>query len=591
VLKNQIRIIGGALGIALGFVAEAAAQRAPTPGTQAAPEAATGFAIKPQVTARQFMVVAANPLAVDAGYDILARGGTAVDAAIAVQLVLTLVEPQSSGLGGGAFLVHYHRPTRRMTTIDGRETAPASAVPGRFLKPDGMPLAFQDAVFGGLSVGVPGVVRLMADAHQKNGRVPWRELFQPAIRLAAEGFAVSPRLSGLLTGFGADAFGPAARALYFDAEGRARPEGYVLKNPDLAATLQRLAEGGADAFYAGPIAEGIVAAIANAPRNPGDMTLADLAGYRTVERPALCKAYRTLRVCGMGPPSSGGLAINQILGLVEPLDLGRQPMSPNALHLIAEAQKLAYADRDRYVGDPDHVAIPRGLLDDGYLSTRRRLINASQAMPKAEPGVPPSLQPAQKRAGIDTTEEATGTSHISIIDAEGSAVALTTTIENAFGSRLQTGGFLLNNQLTDFAFNPRDSQGQPLQNAVAPRKRPRSSMAPTIIVDRRGNVRLVTGSPGGSRIILYVAKTIIGTIDWGLSAQTTAELANFGSRNGPFEIEISVAGIVPSLHMTKRGHTVRHEEMTSGVHMIVRTPSGRLEAGIDPRREGAARGR
>jgi gamma-glutamyltranspeptidase/glutathione hydrolase len=535
------------------------------------------------------MVVAAHPLAVEAGNEIVARGGSAVDAAIAVQFVLNIVEPQSSGIGGGAFLLHYDRRRQRLSTYDGRETAPRAATPERFLLPDGQPRTFGNAVFGGLSVGVPGAVRLMGEAHRAHGKLPWRELLAPALKIAREGFPISPRLHALLRGLGAEAFEATARQHYFDAGGAPHPTGHILRSPAFAETLERLAREGPDAFYAGPIAQAIVRAAKDAPNHAGDITLDDLAGYRVARRSALCVAYRQRRVCGMGPPSSGGIAVGQILKLVEPFDLGRQPLNPDALHLIAEAQKLAYADRDRYVGDPDHTTMPAGLTDPAYLKSRRTLISREAAMAKAEAGRPRDQR--AMRPGVDTTREGAGTSHISIIDADGNAVAMTTTIENAFGSRIMAAGFLLNNQLTDFAFVPKDAAGQALANAVAPGKRPRSSMAPTIVLAPNGTVEIVTGSPGGSRIILYVAKTLIGIIDWRLSPQDAANLANFGSRNGPFEIETTVAGIMPGLEMSKRGHVVRHEEMTSGVHTIVRRPSGRLEAGIDPRREGMAAGR
>lgn len=585
------------------FDTPAQAQRAPdaptpsqTPAIEtrvvpspAAPELGTGFATKPRVTANRFMVVAANPLAVDAGYAMLAQGGSAIDAAIAVQLVLNIVEPQSSGMGGGAFLLHYARASRRLTTYDGRERAPAAARAERFFNADGTVRAFPNAVFGGLSVGVPGVVRLMATTHQAHGRLPWDALFVPAIKHAREGFAVSGRLHALLKAQGATAFEAKARELYFAPDGAPHPIGHNLKNPEFAATLDVIARQGADAFYNGPIAAAIVAAVRDAPNHHGDLTIADLANYRVAVRRPECAIYRKLRICGMGPPSSGGIAVLQTLKLIEPFDLGTEPLNAEALHVIAEAQKLAYADRDRFIGDPDFVAVPQGLLNRDYLTARRSMIRRDKVMPKAEPGNPPGA--VDQRAGLDTTIESPGTSHISIIDGRGNAVAMTTTIENAFGSRILAAGFLLNNQLTDFAFNPRDSQDRPLANAIAPGKRPRSSMAPMIAVDRVGRVRIVTGSPGGSRIILYVVKTIVGIVDWKLDAQKAADLANFGSRNGPLEIEATAVGISAWRQIALKGHSVRHEEMTSGVHSIVRLKSGKLEAGIDPRREGAARGK
>ena len=580
------RLFAAALPLLLGLLTSVptSAQRAP-----AAPEAATGLEPKTLATAQRFMVAAANPIAVDAGVAILEAGGSAVDAMIAVQLVLNLVEPQSSGIGGGAFLVHYDATRRRLQSYDGRETAPAAAKPERFLKPDGTPRGFGDAVFGGESVGVPGVVSMMALAHRQHGRLPWARLFEPAIKIADEGFAVSARLNKLLTDMGAQNFEATARAHYFDVNGAARPVGYALKTPEFATTLRVIAAGGELAFYAGPIAEAIVKAVGAAPNHKGDMTIVDVNTFRAKERAVVCVPYRLHRVCGMGPPSSGGIAIGQMLQLLAPTPLGPVPMNAPALHLIAEAQKLAYADRDRYVGDPEKVQVPAGLLDARYLATRRQWIDPLRAKPKAEAGVPPGL--TGQRAGIDATSESVGTSHVSIVDARGNAVALTTTIENAFGSRIMAAGFLLNNQLTDFSFAPKDAQGNPIANAVAGGKRPRSSMAPTIVLDSLGRVKAVVGSPGGSRIILYVAKTIVGLIDWRLDPQAAVDLANFGSRNGPLELESGMTPLLLTAQMQQRGHQVQAAEMTSGLHVIVRLPNGTLQGGADPRREGAARGR
>jgi gamma-glutamyltranspeptidase/glutathione hydrolase len=480
------------------------------------------------------MVAAANPLAVEAGLQILREGGAAADAAIAVQLVLNLVEPQSSGIGGGAFALHWAARNQKLTSYDGRETAPAAAQPDRFLV-DGNPRSLADAQFGGLSVGVPGTLRMLAALHRDHGRLPWARLFAPAIAIAEEGFRVSPRLHLLLRWYGADSFAPDARAYFFDVTGSARPAGYLLRNPAFAATLRTIAERGADAFYSGPVAQAIVDAIAKAPNHKGDMTLADLASYRPRMREPLCFHYRSYRICSMGPPSSGGLAIAQVLKLVEPfeLDTGRKEiMSAKALHLIAEAEKLAFADRNHYIADPDFVPAPTGLLDAEYLDQRRTLINPSLAMGRPNPGTPPRA--ASRTLGTDETIEQSGTTHFSIIDADGNVLAMTATIESAFGSRLWAAGFLLNNELTDFAFRPVDRAGRPLANAVAPGKRPRSSMAPTIVFDDAGKPWAVLGSPGGSRIILYVVKTLVALIDWKLDAQAAVSLMNFGSRGGAF---------------------------------------------------------
>ena len=566
------------------------AQRAaPAAASQAAPEAQSGLTPKPIVRARRHMVAAAHPLASEAGLEILEAGGSAVDAAIAVQLVLNLVEPQSSGIGGGAFLMTWDAKRRQIKTYDGRETAPAAARPDRFLKPDGQPMSFPQAVFGGKSVGVPGVVALMWEAHQAHGKLGWARLFAPAIRIADEGFAVSPRLAWLLKGAGAQAFDATARGYFFDAAGQPHPAGHVLKSPALADTFRRIAAEGPKGFYEGPVAAAIMTAVAQAPNHQGDITAADLAGYRVKTRAPVCVTYRRHRVCGMGPPSSGGLAVATTLKLAEPFDLGTVPLTADAMHVIAEAQKLAFADRDRHVGDPDHVAVPAGLLDPDYLARRRTLISRERTMGTAEPGEPPGHK--GKRAGIDATAEAPGTSHVSIVDAAGNAVAMTTTIENGFGARIMAAGFLLNNELTDFSLAPKDAAGREIANAVGPGKRPRSSMAPTIVLDERGRLRAVLGSPGGSRIILYVTKALVALIDWRADAQSAADIANFGSRNGPLEIEETMAGALPTLAMKARGHTVVAPEMNSGLHIIVRRPDGMLEGGADPRREGVAKGR
>jgi gamma-glutamyltranspeptidase / glutathione hydrolase len=579
---------------------QASAQRA-----RIAPEAASGHVEKGLATARRFMVTAANPLAVEAGFEILAAGGSAVDAAIATQLVLNLVEPQSSGIGGGAFLLHWDATSAALRTYDGREQAPAAAKADRFLRDD-TPLPFSKVVKSGLSVGVPGLVRLLEHVHERHGKLPWQRLFAPAIRLSEEGFRVSPRLSLLLYLQGPDAFAPDARHYFFDADGDARSAGFLLKNPEFATTLRAIRDQGPAAFYTGPIAQAMVDAIANAPNYAGDLTLADLAGYQVKDRPPICITYRRNRVCGMGPPSSGAITVNQTLGLLEGFDLGSSPrdaLRPSLMHLIAEAQKLAYADRNRYLADPDFVSIPQGLLDSEYLTSRRKLIDPLKAARhRVMPGRPPGLD---KRAsfGIDATREAAGTSHISIVDAEGNAVSMTTTIESAFGSGLWAAGFLLNNELTDFSFRPFDASGRPIANRVEGGKRPRSSMAPTIVLDDSGGLKAVLGSPGGSRIILYVLKALVGIIDWKLDAQTAAAMINFGSRGRDFELEYDAAfatrdilkpwqhapAVWHAIRLRPFGHRIRPDWMTSGLHIIVRR-NGMLEGAADPRREGIALG-
>jgi gamma-glutamyltranspeptidase/glutathione hydrolase len=531
------------------------------------------------------MVAAAHPLAAEAGAEALRAGGSAVDAAIAAQLVLGLVEPQSSGIGGGAFLLHWSESEKRVRSYDGRETAPAAAKPDRFLGPAGKPLAFMDAAVNGKSVGVPGVLRMLELAHKRHGRIAWAKLFQPAIRLAEQGFPMPPRLHRLLADESALRNVPAARALYYGADGRPRPVGATLRNPEYAATLRAIAAFGADAFYTGAIAEDMVRAVASHAR-PGDLALADLEGYRALEREPVCGPYRARRVCGMGPPSSGGVAVLQILGLLERTGFGRAPPSSvGAVHLFAEAGRLAYADRARYLADPDFVPQPvAGLLEPAYLDARAKLIG-ERSMGQAAPGVP---RGATAALGTMPEQVASGTSHFSIVDARGDAVAMTSSIESAFGSRILVRGFLLNNQLTDFAFVPAES-GRDVANRVGPGKRPRSSMAPTLVFDRHGRLEMVLGSPGGSAIINYVAKTLLAAIEWRSDAHIAAALPNFGSRNGPTEIERGTPyeALAPALR--EFGHEVRFIELTSGVHAVQRVPGG-WRGAADPRRDGAARG-
>ncbi len=588
-----LQLIFAALLLASGTSVQA--QHSP-----AAPEAATGHRDKQLVRGARHMVAAANAYAAEAGRNILRRGGSAIDAAIAVQLVLNLVEPQSSGIGGGAFIVHFDASGKTLATYDGRETAPAAATPDRFLK-GGRPMRFGEAVGSGLSVGVPGVLAVMEMAHRQHGRLRWADMFEPAIKLATDGFIVSQRLNLLLVEQGVAAFSQGAQRYFFDARGIPWPAGHRLANPEFARTLQTIAADGAHAFYAGPIGAEVVRAIGEAPGPKGDLALADLAGYRAKERPAVCTTYRRRQVCGMGPPSSGGIAVGQTLALLEPFDLGRGSrggMPAHSLHIIAEAEKLAFADRDRYVADNDITLVPSGLLDPAYLDGRRPLIHAFTSAPKAVAGTPPGLQ--KVAYGEDETYEASGTSHISIVDGAGNAVAMTTSIETGFGSRLWAAGFLLNNQLTDFSFRPRAADGRPIANRVEPGKRPRSSMSPTLVLDERGDVEAVLGAPGGSRIILYVLKTIIALVDWRLDAQAAAALDNFGSRGSTFDFEFTPASATdvlaqpwairsPLWHALKikpYGHVAAFDAQTSGVHVIVRKPDATLEGGADPRREG-----
>jgi len=557
--------------------------------TRSAPEAGSGFTEKHLATASKHMVSSANSYASEAGLEMLRAGGSAADAVIATQLVLNLVEPQSSGIGGGAFILHWDAKASALTSYDGRETAPAAAQPDRFMA-DGKPMPFGKAVNSGLSVGVPGTLAAMALLHEKHGKLPWAQLFEPAIRLAERGFVVSQRLNLMLTWFGADRFTPPARKYFFSDSGWAHPVGHRLTNHEFADTLRAIAANGINAFYKdGPIAQSILAAINSAPNAKGDMTLADIEGYEAIEREPVCVNYRAKRVCGMGPPSSGAYTVGQTLMLLDGFPFPEDSrMQPEPLHLITEAEKLAYADRDRYIADPAFVSIPAGLLAKAYIAKRRHLIDTNAAMAPPEAGRPEDFD--QPVPGQDATLERAGTSHISIIDGQGNAVSMTTTIEGGFGSGLWASGFLLNNELTDFSFFPSDREGRPIANRVEGGKRPRSSMAPTIVFDDKGQVEMVLGSVGGSRIILYVVKALVALIDWRMSAQEAADLINFGSRGGPFEIELAPGAVWQGLKVAPYGHQVVPDLMTSGTHIVVVRAKNWLEGAADPRREGVAIG-
>lgn len=562
---------------------------------QLAPEIATGYAAKQAVKTKKFAIAAANPLATQAGYDIIKRGGNAMDAAVAVQMVLNLVEPQSSGIGGGAFIMHYDARAKKLAAYDGRETAPAAARPDRFLGADGKPMQFYDAVVGGRSVGAPGTLRVLEMAQRRHGRLNWASLFEPAILLAENGFAVSPRLAASIA---ADKYlgrQEAARRYFHDSDGSPLKAGHMLKNPEFAAVLRRVAQEGADAFYKGEIARDIAAAVKNAPNNPGDLSEADIAGYEAKVREPVCGHYRAHRVCGFPLPSSGGMTVLQILGILENFDMAASRPAGGAstlmgVHLFAEAGKLAYADRGLYMADPDFVKVPvADLLDKAYLAGRAGLIRHSTAMSgAAKPGVPQSLKSAS--LGADSALELPSTSHVAIVDRQGNALSMTTTIEDGFGSRLMVRGFLLNNELTDFSFAPEEN-GKPVANRVEAGKRPRSSMAPVIVFDRSGRVQLVAGSPGGSAIINYVAKTLVGVLDWGLDVQQAISLPNFGSRNfsGATELESKTGITWLEGGLRLLGHNVRVIELTSGLQGIHRGREGWV-GGADPRREGVVLG-
>lgn len=568
------------------LTASAAAQQA---ADVLAPEVGSGSEAKAAVHASRQMAVAAHPLAAEAGLTVLRAGGNAADALVAVQATLGLVEPQSSGLGGGAFLVWYDAGTGTVTTFDGRETAPSAATPDLFMGADGKPLPFFDAVVGGRSVGVPGVPRLLETAHKRYGRKPWAGLFDSTITLAETGFSVSPRLARVI----AEDAGrldqqPSTRAYFFDAAGAPLKVGALLRNPAYAETLRAFAAGGADAFYKGRIAGDIVAAVSGHPTNPGKLSLADLASYDAKERPAVCAPYRGYQVCGMGPPSSGALTIGQILGLVEPFDIATLgPEDPESWRIIGDATRLAFADRERYIADGDFVNIPKGLLNADYLKARSVLIRRPTALKKEEVGAgEPPWDKAELRRDQPALE-VPSTSHFVIVDADGNVAAMTTSVENSFGARLMVDGFLLNNQLTDFAFDP----GPPdtaVANRVEPGKRPRSSMAPTIVL-KDGKPVFAIGSPGGSMIIPFVANTLIALIDWKMDMQAAISMPHLVDRFGPYDLEAGTAAEALSDDLIALGYQTSVKEINSGLHGIAIGPGG-LTGGADPRREGIAVG-
>lgn len=539
------------------------------------------------VEAQNWMVAAANPLAVEAGAKILRNGGSAADAMVAVQAVLGLVEPQSSGLGGGAFLVWYDAASGQITTLDGRETAPLAARPRQFQDDQGNPLKFFDAVVGGLSVGTPGTPALMEDAHRRWGRTNWGGLFDDAINLAQTGFATSPRLAKLI-GKDAKQLGRFANtAEYFMPNGVSLVAGDLRINQPYADTLRAISSTGADAIYTGAIAEDIVATVRGAAGNPGVLSLTDLAIYKVIERDAVCADYRQFDVCGMGPPSSGALTVGQILGMLRPFDLrALGPDNVQSWRLIGDASRLAFADRGRYMADSDFVPVPtKGLLDDTYLVQRAHLLEGDTAIETATAGTP-TWDHTQLWAD-DIAIEFPSTSHISIVDSYGNALSMTTTIENGFGSRLMTsGGFLLNNELTDFSFRTH-VDGAPIANRIEPGKRPRSSMSPTIVL-REGKPVLVIGSPGGSRIIGYVAQAIIAFIDWDMDVQQAVSMSHFSNRFGTFDLEAGGKAAEMEAALIELGYTVKVRDLNSGLHAV--SVGEALRGGADPRREGIAIG-
>ncbi|MDP9029019.1 MAG: gamma-glutamyltransferase, partial [Pseudomonadota bacterium] len=556
--------------------------------------------------AERHMAAAANPLAAEAGREILRKGGSAIDAAIAMQAVLTLVEPQSSGIGGGAFIMLWDG--KQVHAYDGRETAPAGATERLFLNADGTPMSFPQAQIGGRSVATPGVLRALEMAHKKTGHLQWAKLFEPAIRLAEEGFPISARLHSLIAADRYISRSPEMTAYFLNADGSPKATGTLLKNPALANVFKRIAKEGPDALYYGPIADEITRKV-QGNSNPGSLTLTDLKGYSAVERAPLCTDYKRWKVCGMPPPSSGGIAIAQILGTLQALETrdprmtlgllkpvkndspaGLEPV-PEAVHLIAEADRLAYADRAQYVADSDYVPVPvAGLVAPDYLAGRAALIG-ERSMGVAKPGKPAGIEVAY---APDRSPLRISTSQVVAVDDVGGAVSMTTTVESAFGSHVMVQGFLLNNQMTDFSFIPEEN-GQPVANRIEPGKRPRSSMAPTLVFDRQSGEWVATvGSPGGSQIIEYVSKSLVAMLDWNLDPQAAVGLPNFGSRNGATELEAGLFSAQLKQALKDKGHALSEIDMTSGAQAIVRVRDAQgkasLVGGADPRREGEALG-
>ncbi|MBH23014.1 MAG: gamma-glutamyltransferase [Myxococcales bacterium] len=554
-----------------------------------APEGATGTRRVEPVTATRHIVGAANPHASRAGLEVLRDGGAAIDAAIAMAMVLTLVEPQSSGIGGGAFMLHLDGATGQLDAWDGREIAPAAATGDMFLARDGTPLPFFEAVVGGLSVGVPGMVRMLARAHEAHGRLPWPRLLAPAIELAEQGFEVSPRLHALLARDPILKTMEPARSLYYTPKGEPLPVGHLLQNPDLAGALRELATQGPDALYTGQLARDIVAAVQNAPGNPGRLTLKDMAAYEAMRREPVCGDYRAWQVCGMPPPTSGGVTLLQILGQLEAFDLpSMNPNSIDAAHLFAESSRLAYADRALYLADADFVPVPvAGLLDPTYLKRRASLIRLAQSLGEVPAGSPPGRP--KGALAPDRSLELPSTSHLVVVDDQGDVVSMTASIETAFGSHVMVRGFLLNNQLTDFSFVPEEG-GRPVANRVQPHKRPRSSMAPIIVRDPKGRFKAAVGSPGGSRIITYVAQTLLNVLDWNMNMQRAIDRPHIVNRNGATELERidgwEAWAEAMSSGLKARGHEVKVQDLNSGLHGVMTTDDGQLLGGADPRREG-----
>ena len=556
---------------------------------RAAPEPAGGSSTGMVSDGARELIAVANPYAARAGARILADGGSAIDAVIAAQLVLNLVEPQSSGIGGGGFLLHFNALTQSLISYDGRETAPEAATPGMFLRADGTAPGYIEALEGGRGVGVPGLLRMLEMAHEASGKLPWSHLFKPAIELADKGFRVSPRLNALVSKVPTLVRSGSAASYFFDAGGLARKVGTQLINKELANTFRIIAQFGSKGFYEGPIAKDIVMMVQNDPINPGNINLDDFTKYEAKRRLPVCLKHNGFDVCGAGPPSSGGLAVLQILGLVERSKIkDLEPWSPEAIHLFMEASRIAFADRNRYVADPDFVDVPvSGLLDETYLNGRAKLIDRRRVAEKVFPGSPPGLKSSLD--GDDNSSEKVSTTHLSVVDRWGNVASMTSSIEFAFGSAIMVRGFLLNNQLTDFSFNPiRD--GKTVANGVWPGKRPRSSMAPMIVFDSEGEPFLAIGSPGGSRIICYVAKVLIDVLVWETNLAAAISRGNLCNRGMVSEIESGSAFLEIESVLKEMGHNVKVVEMNSGLHGIIRV-EGNWVGAADPRREGYVSGR
>ncbi|USE35379.1 gamma-glutamyltransferase [Endozoicomonas sp. SCSIO W0465] len=556
------------------------------PPGEIAPEPGTGNTEQELVKASSYMVAAANPYAARAGYDILKQGGSAIDAVIATQLVLNLVEPQSSGIGGVGLVVYFDKNAGQLSTWEGRENAPALAKPDHFLDKNGKPLTFYDAVVGGHSVATPGLLKLMYEVHQKHGKLAWQTLFKPAIKLAQEGFIVSPRLARLVAMDQARLSRYETTKNYFYPGGRPVQEGDLLKNRPFANTLSLIARRGIDPFYQGEIGRDIVTTVNSVTDNPGLLSMSDLRHYEVKERDPVCMDYREYQVCGMGPPSSGGLTVGQMLGLLDHhklSELGKD--NPDSWQLIGDATRLAFADRGQYIADPDFVNVPKGLLDKSYLLGRSQLLHTGRPLQAVAPGLPPGVDQVSHAPG--EALELPATTHISIVDGDGNAVAMTSSVENAFGSRLMVRGFLLNNSMTDFSFRP-FIDGKPVANRIAPGKRPMSSMSPTIVL-RDGQPYMLLGSAGGSRIIVHVAKTIIAHLDWQLPVNEAVSLSHRINMHGHYELEAGTDAEALVKPLKAMGYKVSVRDLNSSLHAIVIKASG-LEGAADPRREGAVMG-